>query len=75
MSSTTSTETQQTDSSTTDEKQSSGLSLEILHSLSSEEYFQYYGIGSYLKDSLSLCLELQPKNELDFFAGMDSSLI
>lgn len=51
-------------------KENQVLSDDVLFSLSSEEYFEYFGLDSYLKDSLSLCLEVQPKNELNFFYGL-----
>ena len=59
----------QYDTQQIDDKQISSLSDEHLHALSSEEYFQYFGLGSYFKDSLHLCLELQPQNEINFLAG------
>ncbi|KAH7820824.1 putative tubulin polyglutamylase complex subunit 1 [Monocercomonoides exilis] len=43
-------------------------SEEILHQLSSKDYFEYFGIGSYLKDSLSLFLEINPSSKYKFFS-------
>ena len=51
-------------------QQTSDSTDRLLHSLSADEYFDYYGLGSYFKDCLSLAVELKPENPLNFFAGI-----
>ena len=62
-------DSQQQNAQSSDDKQDSEISLQLLNSLSSEEYFDCYGLSRYFKDSLYLCLALQPQNEISFFAG------